>query len=288
MNTIINKPVSVFIDENDKLPFGQENNELIDYSFVSSNELFKDPYFSDESVSIEERASKFFKDIITHEPVKIMLFRALLRKNRNINILLVGVPANGKTMFMKAINRQVNKTIYFDASSGGTGAGLIELLRRNLDANVLIIDEFSEMNKDDIEVTRGLMSDGTVNKILKSDMINFKMTNLKIFATTNNPTKLSKPIKSRFQMYHIPAYSDAEFISVLNHCLINQNIIQDPKLASQLSNAMVFYGIKNIRVALSICSLIQDGDDTADIKYIIENYLKYDASKLNINYNDVD
>src|SRR5207342_192139 len=113
-----------------------------------------------------------FKDIITHEPVKVMLFRALLRKNRNINILLVGVPANGKTMFMKAIYKQVNKAMYFDASSGGTGAGLIELLRRNLDANVLIIDELSELNKDDIDVMRGLLNDGTVNKILKSDFIN--------------------------------------------------------------------------------------------------------------------
>jgi Holliday junction DNA helicase RuvB len=277
------KPQSIFIGPNDKI---SEENELIDYSFVSNDEIFKDPYFSDESVSIEQRAFTFFKDIIGHQPIKIMLFRALLRGNRNISILLVGVPANGKTMFMKSMVKGCNKVIYYDASSGSTGAGLIRLLRQNLDANLLIIDEFSELNKDDIEVMRGLLNDGTVNKALKTDIIDFKMDNLKVFATTNNPTKLSKPIKSRFQMYHIPAYSDKEFVQVMNHCLIKQDIIEDAKLANQLSNAMVFYGIKNIRVALSVCSLIHDGDDTADIKYIIENFLKYDASKLNVNYNE--
>lgn len=278
------KPVSVYIDDN-KLP-NQETNDLIDYSFVSNDEIFKDPYFNDDSIPIEERAVIFFKDIIGHTAVKVMLFRALLRGNRNVNILLVGVPANGKTLFLRAIAKGCNKVLYYDASSGSTGAGLIQLLRNNLDANVLEIDEFSEMNKDDIEVCRGLLNDGTVNKALKSDIINFKMDNLRIFATTNNPTKLSKPIKSRFQMYHIPAYTDKEFIEVMNHCLIKQDIIKDTKLANQLSSAMVFYGIKNIRVALSVCSLIHDGDDTADIKYIIENFLKYDASKLNVNYNE--
>jgi Holliday junction DNA helicase RuvB len=282
MSTI--KPVSIYVDDN-KLPT-QETNELIDYSFVSSNEIFKDSYYNDESISIEERAAKFFKNIITHEPVKVMLFRSLLRTNRNVNIMLVGPAANGKTLFMKSIAKGCNKTIFYDASSGSTGAGLIELLRRNLDANVLIIDELAELNKDDIDVMRGLLNDGTVNKVLKTDFINFKMNNLKVFATTNNPTKLSKPIKSRFQMYHIPAYTDSEFIQVMNHCLIDQDIVTDVKLAHQLSNAMVFYGIKNTRVALSICSLIHEGDDTQDIKYIIENFLKYDASKLNINYNE--
>lgn len=264
----------------------QEENELIDYSFVSSDLIFKDPYFNDESISIEERSNRFFGDIIGHTAIKILMFRALLRKNRNVNILLVGVPANAKTMFLKAIQKGCNKVIFYDASTGSTGAGLIQLLRQNPDANILEVDEFSELNKDDIEVFRGLSNDGTVNKALKTELIDFKMDNLKIFATTNNPTKLSKPIKSRFQMYHIPAYTDSEFIQVMNHCLIKQGIVKDIKLADQLANAMVFYNIKNVRLALSICSLIHDGDDTEDIKYIIENFRKYDASKLNVNYNE--
>lgn len=284
-----NKPTSIFIDDNTVNDiFSNNNNELIDYSFVSNDSIFKDPYFNDESISIEERAERFFPDIVGHRPVKIMVFRALLRGNRNVNILLVGVPANGKTMFLKAIIAGCNKVLLYDASSGSTGAGLISLLRNNPDAKVLCIDEVSELPKDDIEVTRSLLNDGTVTKSLRNEHINFKMNNLKIIGCTNNPTKLSKPIKSRFQMYHIPAYTDSEFIQVMNHCLIKQDIIKDPKLADQLAKAMVFYKIKNIRVALSVCSLIHDGDDTADVRYIIENFLKYDASKLNVNYNEVD
>lgn len=277
------QPKATFIE-----PDNGDNNELIDYSFVNDDSIFRDPYFNDNSIPIPERAEKFFCEIVGHKPVKIMLFRALLRKNRNINILMVGVPANGKTLFLKAILKGCHRFLFYDASSGSTSAGLIQLLRYNPNANGLLIDEVSELPKDDIEVTRSLLNDGTVTKTLKTEHIYFKMNNLKVIGCTNNPTKLSKPIKSRFQMYHIPAYTDSEFMTVIKHCLINQNIVEDHKLADQLAKAMVFYNIKNVRVALSVCSLIHDGDDTNDIKYIIEQFLKYDASKLNVNYNEVD
>jgi replication-associated recombination protein RarA len=269
------KPISIFIDDDD-----------INDSFISSNSIFK--YKQDLTKTINERALTFFSNVIGNEQIKENLYRALLREDKIINVLLIGAPATSKSLLMKQIEDQCNGVLFYDAAAGSTGSGLIEILRRNQNAKILIIDEISEMRKNDIDVMRGLLNDNRVSKTLKSQLINFRMKNLKVFATSNNPTKLSKPIKSRFQMYLINPYNTDEFIKVLNFCLIKQNIIKDETLANELSHAMVEYHIKNIRTALSICSLIHESDKHEDIKRIIENYLVFNGAECNTNFNEED
>jgi Holliday junction DNA helicase RuvB len=252
-------------------------------SFIPNNSIFMNP--QDETIPIRERALIFFRNIIGNDDIKENLYRVLLREDKTTNILLVGPPATSKTLLCKNIEDQCNNVIFYDASAGSTGAGLIEILRLNKNAKILIIDEISELRKNDIDVLRGLLNDGRVSKTLKSKNINFRMKGLKVFATTNNPTKLSIPIKSRFQMYEIKNYTNEEFVKVMEFCLTNQNIVKDSKLAKELAYAMIHYNIKNIRNALSVCSLVHDTDTYADIKRIIETYIENDGSKLNINYN---
>lgn len=278
------KMTSVYIDDTNK-PIGSIFTN--DDSFINnSNQIFK--YKQDLDKSVKERSVSFFSNVIGNEATKEQLYRALLREDRIINILLVGPPATSKTLLVKQIEDQCNNVIFYDAASGSTGAGLIEILRRNMNTKILIIDEISEMRGKDLEVLRGLLNDGRVSKTLKSQLINFKMKNLKVFATTNNPTKLSLPLKSRFQMYIIPAYTDDEFKKVMKFCLLKQNIVNNEKLANELSYAMIKYDIKNIRTALSVCSLIHPEDKHEDIKRVIENYLYNSAENININYNEQD
>jgi len=278
------KPVSIFVDNTEL----SETNQLLllnDNSFITDlDSIFKYP--QDLTKTIDERAEIFFKDIIGQTAIKRQLYRALLRDNRLISILLIGAPATSKTLFMKCIERQCNGVIFYDASTGSSGAGLIEVLRANPLTKILIIDELAELKKNDIEVLRGLANDGRVSKTLKSKFINFIMKNLKIFATTNNPTKLSKPIKSRFQMYLINPYTDSEFIKVVKFCLKNQQIIKDDKLINELAHAMIYFNIKNIRNALACCSMIHEGDDYDTIKRTIREYIENDGSKCNTNFNE--
>lgn len=254
-------------------------------SFVDDlNDIFKEP--QDLTKSIDERAEIFFKDIIGQTAIKRQLYRALLRDNRLINILLIGAPATSKTLFLKIIEKKCNGVVFYDASTGSSGAGLIELIRRNPEMRILEIDEMAEMKKNDIEVFRGLANDGRIAKALKSEFINLKLDNLKIFATTNNPTKLSKPIKSRFQIYLIKPYSDSEFIEVIKFCLKKQNIIKDDFLINELAHAMIKFKIKNVRNALACCSLVHEGDSYDIIERTIEEYLQNDGSKCTINFNE--
>lgn len=263
---------SIFIDNDDS--FVINNNQIFRYKQDSENK------------SILQRALTFFNNVIGNDAIKENLYRALLREDRIVNALLIGPPATSKSLLMKCIEDQCNNVIFYDAASGSTGAGLIEILRRNQNAKILIIDEISEMRGKDLEVLRGLLNDGRVSKTLKSQLINFRMKNLKVFATSNNPTKLSLPLKSRFQIYLINPYSDAEFIDVMKFCLIKQNIITDKELANELAHAMIKYDIKNVRQALSVCSLISPEDKHEDIKRIIEQYLMFNGAECNTNFNE--
>jgi replication-associated recombination protein RarA len=112
------------------------------------------------------------------------------------------------------------------------------------------------------------------------------MKGLRVFGSTNNPTKLSKPLKSRFQMYLVPSYDNDQFVRVMEFCLLKQNIVKSPEMAKELAFAMLRYKVTNVRTAISICSLINERDSHQDIKRVIENYLINDASRININFNE--
>jgi len=278
------RPTSIFIDDSDK-PKSIFINSDID-SFIPSNSIFKQP--QDESKSIMERSLIFFKNVIGNNEIKEALYRSLLQDDRTINTILVGPPATSKSLLLKQIENGCNKVLWYDCASGSTSSGLIEMLRRNMDTKILILDEISEMKRTDIDVLRSLLNDGRISKTLKSQFINFKMKGLRIYATTNNPTKLSIPIKSRFQMYLIDPYNDTEYVEVLTFCLLKQKIVSNEQMAKELSWAMLHYGIKNIRTALSVCSLIHETDKHEDIKRIIENYLMFNANDCTTNFNEVE
>ena len=277
-------------DNNEKKKIVEDQTRLYDpdNTFIPSNSIFKE--IQDESIPIKERAIKFFEEVIGNDAIKNQLYRSLLQDDRIINICLVGAPATSKTLLLKQIENKCNKVVFYDCASGSTGSGLIEILRRNQDTKILILDEISELKRTDIDVLRSLMNDGRVSKTLKSQFINFRMKGLKIYSTTNNPTKLSLPIKSRFQMYIINPYSDEQFVSVMEFCLLKQGIVSEKnkQMAKELSYAMLHYEIKNIRTALSVCSLIHESDTHKDIKEIIENYLTYNANNCTTNFNEVD
>ena len=260
--------------------------------FTPNNSIFREP--QDESLSIKQRALLMFKDIIGLDQIKYKVYRALLQDNRNIAILLIGAAATGKTEIFKIVEDSCNGVLFYDAAAGSTGAGLFETLRRNKRAKVLIIDELSELKKNEIDMIRGLAANGRVSKTLKTDSIDFTMKGLKIFATTNNPTKLSVPIKSRFQIYHIEPYSDSEFMEILKFRLLKMDIV-DPSMNQEdrenmaigLSRIMLKNRITNIRKALQVCSLIHKNDTYDEIIEEIKSYIELDGSDVNINYNEV-
>jgi|SRR5580765_843743 len=270
---------------------GNNNKLLYDPSFIFNNgvhSVFKEP--QNTKIPIRERALLFFNDIYGHDNIKETIYRALMKENRSIHIILVGPPSTGKTIFLKIIMEKCNGVVFHNSAAGSTGAGLFIKMEANRQSRILCIDEVTETrSKRDNEALRGVLDDGTFSKTTQAKMIDFQIKGLKVFMTTNNPSALSVPFKKRCQMILIDKYTDEEFRSIFVFNLLRKGIIKNEELANGIANAMLYYKIKNMRTALSIAMLINEDIDTKDdIIRIIKSYIQNDASAININYNEVE
>lgn len=277
----ITKPQSIFIEDsiNKELNLNDLYNAEL---FKNINNLFRKE--QDKSISINERALRFFDKVIELDDIKIALYRALIQEERGINVLLHGPPASGKSVLLNQIESQCNKTLYVDATNL-SGAGLIELLYQNQNIKVLLIDELAELKKNDLESFRSLLQTGRIVKTLKSMKYDFTIPNLKIIGCTNNINKLSMPLKSRFISYLVEEYDDAAIVKVVRFCLTTKGIIKDPRLAELIALTFINYGVRNVRKIIAVSSLIHESDSIKEIKDIVESFVNKTADNSTINFN---
>ncbi len=239
-----------------------------------------DSVFIDEphSKTIQEQSKEFFSKIHALDLMKENIYRALLAKEQ-VNILLIGPPATSKTLFMEQIQEKCNDVCYFDASNT-TSAGFLEVLYEHQRAKVLIIDEVDKLRKNDLNSLLGPLNNGRVVKTLKEIRYNFFM-NCKVFATSNSNASLTKPMRSRFQEYHLPEYSDDDFIEVVKFC-VAEKITETT--AEIIAKILLAHERKDVRAAISISNLLQKGDTLEDISRVVETWLTY-KSQNTIDYN---
>lgn len=230
------------------------------------------------SKTIPEQSKEFFSKIYGLDLLKENIYRVLLATEQ-VNVLLIGPPATSKTLFMEQIQEKCNDVCYFDASNT-TGAGFLECLNIHQRAKVLIIDEVDKLRKNDLNSLLGLLNNGRINKNLKELTYNFSMQ-CKVFATSNSNTKLTKPMRSRFQEYHLPEYSDDEYIEVVKFCLAEK--ITDVT-AEIIAKILLVHERKDARAAISISNLLQRGDTMDDIARVVETWLNH-KSQDTIDYN---
>ncbi len=218
--------------------------------------------------TIQEKALDFFSDIYGHEPVKENVFRVLIAEENN-NLLLDGPPATCKTLIMNIMQEKCNDVLYFDASNM-SGAGFIEECYNNQKARLIIIDEADKLKKNDAECLLSICNNGHVVKTLKKVKYDFWMKNVKIFMTTNNVGKLSKPMRSRFQEYRIKPYSDQEFIEVVQYCLHKKFA---PAQSEMIAKVLIAHDKKDVRHAISISKSIYPEDTPDDMLRVMENWI---------------
>lgn len=222
------------------------------------------------SNTTQEQANLFFSEIYGLDGMKENLFRALTSEVQ-INILLLGPPATSKTLFMSTILRKCNNVFYFDAANT-TSAGLIEELYQNRNARLIIIDEIDKLKRNDLSSLLGLLNDGRIVKVLKNVRYDFTLENVKVFATSNSLVSFSKPIRSRFQEYHLREYTDNEFLEVVCFCLQKKLPLEINRL---IGMNLLEFGIKDIRTAVGLANLVRNNDSREDVVRVIENWISY-------------
>jgi holliday junction DNA helicase RuvB len=136
---------------------------------------------------------EIFNDIVGYNDIK-KLFLMATNSVEPIHIALAGPPASAKTIFMKCLLALPNS--YFVDGSNMSKPGLIDYIFNN-NIKYLLIDEIDKIPPKDQTVFLNLMETGIVSetKYNKTRKIEAKIS---IFATCNDLSKITYPIRSRF------------------------------------------------------------------------------------------
>ena len=162
-----------------------------------------------------------FDDIIGHEHIK-RLFGLALRSQGPNHILLSGRPASAKTMFLLSLRQHLNDSYFVDGGNT-TKAGIIDYLFKNR-APYLLIDEIDKILLAISRFLLNLMETGIVSetKYGKTREAEIKIS---VFATCNDPRRLSAPLQSRFLIVQLESYTYERFYEITLRLLDTQQEI---------------------------------------------------------------
>ena len=203
--------------------------------------------FEDKNTQPEDR---FFSDIHLYDDLKHLLSKMLVSKE-SVHCVLVGPPASGKTIFLLSIQKNMKDVFFIDATNA-SGPGIVDKLFAYPRTKIILIDEIEKLTKRDQNMLLNLLETGMLisTKVRKTQEMEFR--GIKLFATSNDIERLSKPLRSRLMEFHLPEYDFDEFREIVvklaaNRYRLNREIAD--KIASVVWYKM---GTKDVRDALQL------------------------------------
>lgn len=245
--------------------------------FKKSNWVSKNKRDISSGPTAYELANKFeeflFNSVIGYPDIKKLLMRSILSKEQ-IHILLTGPPATSKTVFLLQISKELADTYFIDATAT-SGTGIIDFLFSHSDTRILLIDEIEKLTKKDQTVLYNLMETGILTEMKAQKTKGFRQQkmNVKIFATCNELTKLTQPLKSRFLKLELPEFNWDEFLTISNNLIKARYKHLDERISSRIAE-IVWQDIKtkDIRDCLRIAKLTYSIEDVEDIAHTLIKY----------------
>jgi len=216
---------------------------------------------------------KFFSDIVGYSDIKKLFMKSIISKEP-VHILLTGPPACSKTVFLLEMLEGLDNSYYIDAV-GASGAGLVNHLFEN-DVKYLLVDEIDKLKKNDQTALLNVMETGILSETKMKGKTRQKKMTVWIFATSNEISKISKPLRSRFMELHLDEYSLDEFMEITRRLLAKKYRLDTPiaeKIAFSVWNKMQS---KDIRDVLQIAKLTTS---ISDVDWLIQVQMKYAGKK---------
>ena len=205
------------------------------------------------------REDKFFDGIIGHEHIK-RLFCLALRSEGPTHILLTGPPASAKTMFLLSLRQHLNNSCFIDGGNA-TKAGIIDYLFKNRTS--CLLDEIDKMSPKDQTFLLNLMETGIVAETKYGRTREAKIKT-SVFATCNDPRKLSAPLQSRFFIVELEPYTYEQFYTIAVQLL-------DKDFARIIADA-VWNTSRNLRDCVRIGKLARSEED---VNFLVEKFLRH-------------
>ena len=182
----------------------------------------------------------------------------------NYNLLFCGPPASAKTLFLLGI-LECRKGVYFDGSN--TTNRILDVLEEER-PKVICIDELDKMSRQFQNQLLNFMESGKVRVDQMQKQYDFGIKGAKVFATSNDISRLSKPLQSRFRRLHLPPYTEEQFLQV------SVKVLPKLKIASVIGKA-VWEQRGDIRDVISIGKLVRKNDGPAEVESILNTMAKY-------------
>ena len=175
-----------------------------------------------------------FEDIIDHDEVKELLKAALVAA-RPVHVLLAGPPALAKSLFLWEIERVGGEQAVWLVGSATSKAGLWDLVAER-EPRILLIDELDKMNAVDTAALLSLMEGGRLVRAKKGRALDVTIR-IRVIAATNQITKLSPELKSRFAIKKLEAYDTAQYRKVVKGVLMRHEDVS-PELADDIARKL--------------------------------------------------
>jgi holliday junction DNA helicase RuvB len=197
-----------------------------------------------------------FEDIIGYEHIKRLFMMALDSESRT-HILLVGLPASAKTMFLTSLLRHL-KNSYFVDGGNATKAGMIDYLFENR-PRYLLIDEIDKIAPEYQTFLLNLMETEIICETKYAKTRETKM-DTSVFATSNDPRKLSPALLSRFFVVQVEPYTYDQFYEITLSLLRIQS-----KIAAAVWNTS-----RNLRDCVRIGRLARTEED---VEFLVDKFI---------------
>lgn len=175
-----------------------------------------------------------FEDIIDHDEIKELLTAALLAE-KPVHVLLAGPPALAKSLFLWDIEQACGEQAIWLVGSATSKAGLWDLVAER-EPRILLVDELDKMSAADTAALLSLMEGGRLVRAKKGRTLDVTVP-IKVVAATNQVTKLSPELKSRFAIRKLKPYDAAQYRTVVKGVLVRRENV-NPELAEEIAQKL--------------------------------------------------
>lgn len=213
-----------------------------------------------------------FDSIIGLSDLKEILIRCLVAEEPT-NVLLCGPPASAKTLFLLVIHKGM-ADCYFVDGANSSGAGMVDYLFAHPETQILLIDELDKLSKKDQTTLLNLLETGILTSTKVRKTVEQEM-NIKVFATSNDIERISKPLRSRLLEFHLNAYTYEE-LSEIAVKLLAERYGHGRELCITIAHAVWnTMKSKDIRDVIAIGKLATSIDD---VLFVVQTMKKYGAT----------